>query len=78
MEDNPQQAFHTAAIIKAAGREDACSICGDEPAHDYVLANEAHAKDMIATLRLCRDCHFIRHKSGERFEPLNEFKPRFQ
>ncbi len=62
---NTQQAMHTGAIIAAAGREDICSICGDEPAPPHRLA------DGEWTMRLCDDCVGIRRMMfGEVWLPV--------
>jgi hypothetical protein len=61
-----EQAMHTSAIISAAGHQDVCSICGDTPAHDYWLADDASV-----TIRLCDDCLNIRRTHfSEHFQPI--------
>jgi len=60
---NPQQALFTRTVIAVAGKNDVCSICGDEPAPVYRSVTET-----MATLRLCSDCHRIRASQHERFE----------
>src|SRR5262249_42922453 len=64
-----QQAMHTGAIIQAAGREDVCSICGDDPAKDY----NARSGAGFVTLRLCADCLMIRAaQHGDYFVPIGD------
>ena len=70
LEFNPQQAFHTGAMINAAGREDVCSMCGDHPASDYEVVFPTPSENSVATYRLCDDCYQIRVDiEGERFKP---------
>ncbi len=65
---NPQQATMTRTMLQAAGREDVCSICGDEQSADYRLATDASL-----TLRLCEDCRGARRRMhGETFVRLVE------
>jgi hypothetical protein len=70
MQFAPEQAAHTAATIRAAGRSDVCSVCGDEPARDYFLEDDDLPMDAVSTLRLCSDCLTIRRADGEDFKPL--------
>ena len=68
---NPQQAIHTAQIIRSAGHEAVCSICGDEPARDYRVDGQMLVDRIVATIRLCNDCRSIRRlQYGERYSPL--------
>lgn len=53
---NPLQAVQTQTIIQAAGRDDVCSICGDELARDYKRASDQAVADVLSTLRLRDDC----------------------
>jgi hypothetical protein len=69
---NPQQAMQTATLVKAAGRQDICSICGDDPASDYKLIRPAPRKDAVASIRLCNDCRQIRAMHGETYRSLSE------
>ena len=69
---NPPQAIMARAALIAAGRSDVCSVCGDEPAHDYRLAEAQRPPAGVDTLRLCGDCLAIREDQGEIFVP---FKP---
>jgi hypothetical protein len=57
---NPKQAAQTRQILSAVGREDVCSVCGDQPALDYTLASEQAAASDVSTLKLCADCLVIR------------------
>ncbi|AMB46897.1 hypothetical protein Y590_18325 [Methylobacterium sp. AMS5] len=68
---NPPQAAMTRAALSTAGREDACSVCGDDPATDYKLTSPPPAPGTVATLRLCDDCRKIRHATmSEVYAPL--------
>jgi hypothetical protein len=68
---NPQQATHTRQIIESAGRDDVCSVCGDDPAKDFRLVHPEPALNAVITLRLCNDCRSMRSMfQGETFEPL--------
>ncbi|MFI4976344.1 MAG: hypothetical protein ACHP84_17560 [Caulobacterales bacterium] len=64
---NPRQAAITRTIIELAGRDDVCSVCGDDPASDYRLTAQDLSDDAVATLRLCDDCHEISAMNGEHF-----------
>lgn len=68
---DPPKAMMTREIIELAGRSDVCSICGDDPASDYRLAEEYRAAGGPDTLRLCDDCVGIRRKAGEPFVSLS-------
>jgi hypothetical protein len=52
-------------ILKAAGRKDVCSVCGDDPAFDYKLVAPKPHTNAVATMRLCDDCRMIREAGGE-------------
>lgn len=67
---NPRQAAMTRIAISKAGRDDVCSICGDDPATDYKFVDATIPKNAVATLRLCDDCRQIRLRDGEKFAPL--------
>lgn len=68
---NPIQAEQTKQILSLAGRDDVCSICGDDLAKDYKLASDQMTPNYIATLRLCDDCLKIRRNMyGENFVPF--------
>lgn len=68
---NPNQAAQTKQILSLAGRDDVCSICGDDPAEDYKLMSEQMISGVVATLRLCDDCLNIRRNMhGENFVPF--------
>ncbi len=60
---NPQQAAHTLQIIKLAGSKEVCSVCGDKPASDYEILKMSFYPGVVATIRLCDDCHDLR-KAG--------------
>jgi len=67
----PHQAERTRYIIRLAGREDICSICGDVESDDYKVASEQSLPGVIDTLRLCSDCVEMRKlMEGEVFHPL--------
>lgn len=67
---DPPKAAQTKSVIKAAGRDDVCSVCGDDPAQDYRLTEAFRPPGGVDTLRLCEDCLIIRRASGDRFEPM--------
>jgi hypothetical protein len=67
---NPQQAAMTRQIIGLAKRDDACSVCGDDPASDYKVTGVQFSKDIGATTRLCDDCQGIRASQGEKLVKL--------
>jgi Permuted papain-like amidase enzyme, YaeF/YiiX, C92 family len=68
---DPPKAMMTREIIELVGRSDVCSICGDDPASDYRLAEECRPAGGPDTLRLCDDCVGIRRKAGEPFVSLS-------
>ncbi len=71
-EINPLQAAQTRQILSLAGRDDVCSICGDEEATDYKLTSEQTTSGVVSTLRLCEDCLGIRRNMyGEQFVPFS-------
>jgi len=64
---DPQQAAMTRQVLSRAGRDDICSVCGDDPAADYEVAGAPPP----STMRLCDDCRDIRSgMHGEKFSPL--------
>jgi hypothetical protein len=67
---DPPKAMMTRKIIELTGRTDVCSICGDDPASDYRLAEEHRPAGGADTLRLCNDCVGIRREAGEPFMPF--------
>ncbi len=70
---NPAQAQHTAQIIKLAGRNDICSVCGDVESSEYQILKVEFAQGVLATIRLCDDCKGIRAQGlGESFIPLRD------
>jgi hypothetical protein len=68
---DPLKAAATRTVIQVEGRAEVCSICGDDPAADYGLAEADRAAGGPSTLRLCDDCLVIRRGMGERYEPLD-------
>jgi hypothetical protein len=66
--ENPQQALHTGAVIEVTGRDDICSICGNDPAFDYVLVDPEPGE--VASMRFCKDCVGFRATQGEFFKLL--------
>lgn len=66
---NPRQAAMTRQIIGLAGREDVCSICGDDPSKEYKLTSPAPMEEDVATIRLCDDCLNIQKGNGQTFAP---------
>lgn len=67
---DPLKAAQTESVIEAMGREDVCSVCGDDPANDYRLAKGFRPAGGADTLRLCDDCLVIRRAGGDPFEPM--------
>jgi hypothetical protein len=67
---NAMQAAHTRQILKLAGSDDVCSVCGDDPAKDYQLPGAGMPAKAVATLRLCDDFVGIRRAGGEAFVPF--------
>jgi hypothetical protein len=65
---NPLQAAMSRQVIALAGSAEVCSICGDDPAADYILAD----RRPVSTLRLCDDCRLARAGIGEHFVPLED------
>ena len=69
---DPQQAKATKKIVKAAGSEAVCSLCGDRHASDYEVADKWFDADTQMTLRLCEDCMSnLATNEGERLVPLS-------
>jgi hypothetical protein len=50
---NPAQAAYMRSILKTAGREDVCRICGDSPAQDLKIVGASAPP--LASIRLCKD-----------------------
>lgn len=67
---DPVKAAVTRFVLKDAGRDDVCSVCGDEPAADYRLEKALRPAGGPDTLRLCDDCVEIRKNMGEPFEAI--------
>jgi hypothetical protein len=66
---NPAQANHTRQILKAAGRDDVCSVCGDHPASDFRIVSGGIPAGAPTQIRLCDDCRQMRETlQGERYE----------
>jgi len=69
---DPQQAAATRKIVKSAGSDQVCSLCGDRPASDYEVADKWFDPATPVTFRLCEDCMSIRATNeGERMTPLS-------
>ena len=69
---DPQQAAATKKIIKSAGADNVCSLCGDRPASDYAVADRWFDPETSVTFRLCEDCLSTRATNeGERLVPLS-------
>jgi hypothetical protein len=66
---DPRKATMTRLAIQTAGSSEVCSVCGDDPASDYVLVAGIPAGGP-STLKLCADCLRLRRRGGEEFEPL--------
>ena len=74
--EEPQKAKMTRAILSAAGRDNVCSICGDDPAIDYRRAGPILPGILSLTLRLCDDCLAVRDELfGEKYVPLEPSNP---
>lgn len=67
---DPVKAAQTRYVINDAGRDDVCSVCGDDPAADYRLEKLFRPAGGPDTLKLCEDCVEIRKNMGDPFEPL--------
>lgn len=69
---DPQQAAATKKIVKTAGSENVCSMCGDHPASDYELADKWFDAESPVTYRLCEDCmSTLATNEGEHLIPLS-------
>lgn len=64
---DPKQAAMVEAAIKVAGSAEVCSVCGDDPARDYVAVYRPPAGP--GTIRLCDFCFRIRMAD----EPMTQF-----
>ena len=69
---DPDKAAHTRYVLANAKDDNVCSICGDDPAHDYRIDNMHNLKEAVDTFRLCDDCVGIRRANGETFERLED------
>lgn len=67
---DPPKAMMARKVIELTGRTDVCSVCGDDPASDYRLAELCRPAGGVDTLRLCDDCVRIRRAGGEPFAAL--------
>jgi hypothetical protein len=67
---DPPKVAQTKFMIEAVGRTDVCSMCADDPARDYRLAEAFRPPGGADTLRLCEDCLIIRQACGDPFEPM--------
>lgn len=64
---NPMQAAMTEMLVQTEGNADICSICGDDPAHDYTVIGVVRLG--LGTIRLCDKCFGIRSTDG-RMKPF--------
>lgn len=70
---DPIQAAQTRQILKSAGRNDVCGVCGDAPATDLRLVTKGLPENALASIRLCDDCRKMRGSMyGETYAPLSE------
>jgi hypothetical protein len=67
---DPVKAAVTRFVIEQEGRDDVCSVCGDDPAVDYRLEKAFRPPGGPDTLRLCDDCLEIRRSMGNPFEAM--------
>lgn len=67
-ERNLRQGQMTEMVVRASGREDICSICGDEPSVEYRRTNTDAA---VANIRLCADCLGMQSAQGVQLVPVN-------
>lgn len=68
---DPSKAVITRLAVTISGSLDVCSICGDDPAHDYQLIDKFVDKDAIATIKLCDDCLRLKRKfHKEKYVPF--------
>lgn len=67
----PMLGLMARASIEATGSLEVCSSCGDTPAKDLRIVNEADAMPGVPSLRLCGDCAGIRRGWGELLEPVD-------
>jgi hypothetical protein len=66
----PRHAAHTKLIVEIAGKDEVCSVCGDEPAADYKLDAQDLDATAVASIRLCETCRKIRELGGRVYQPL--------
>jgi hypothetical protein len=55
----PMQAAQTLRILRSAGTDDVCSVCGDEKPKDYRIVSKLPT-GAPNTIKLCDDCRRIR------------------
>jgi hypothetical protein len=60
----------TRQILKSAGRNDVCGICGGDPAADFRILGKSQSASTVATIRLCQDCRVMRGMNGDVYEPF--------
>jgi hypothetical protein len=63
----PPQTMITHKIIEMTGRRDVCSICGDDPASNYYLAEEHRSAGCVDTFRLCIEWGQFLRNCGDPF-----------
>ncbi|TCQ17483.1 YiiX/YebB-like N1pC/P60 family cysteine hydrolase [Rhizobium sp. PP-CC-3G-465] len=67
---DPIKAMMAEAAVQVAKHPSVCSICGDDPASDYVLKDEHRTLGGPGTLRLCEFCHEVQDGGNDLFVPL--------
>jgi hypothetical protein len=65
---NRGQAEMTKQMISMSGKEDCCSVCGDEESVAYKVVGARFTDEIGATIRLCEECREIRRSTqGESY-----------
>jgi len=64
---NAERALHTLAVVREAGSEDVCSICGDTSSSIFAYAEFAP----VNSIRLCEKCYRSQSNSGARLTRPN-------
>jgi hypothetical protein len=65
---DPILAAHARNVVKAVGKNDICSVCGDEAAMVYKRIKPNLPDDAVATILLCDFCRDLRASAyGEIF-----------
>ena len=60
-------------VIRRAGRQEVCSVCGDHPADDFEVTDPDLPADAVATFMLCSVCVVIRREIfGEQLGPCSD------